>query len=367
MPPTTVAILGAGFIAEIHLESYQRFVPDAQVTAVYSRTEEHARAFAARHHIARWFTDMDRAIAESDSDVVDICLPNLLHHRATLAAARAGKHVIIEKPLCLTLDEADEMIAACDAAGKQLMYAEELCFAPKYERVRRLVQEGAVGDVYMLKQLEKHSGPHSDWFYDVEQSGGGVLMDMGCHAFAWFRWMLGGNPTVRSVWATMDTVLHKGRTRGEDNAVTIVEFERGVIGVAEDSWAKPGGMDDRIEVYGTGGYSEADLFRGNAAVTYSDKGYGYALEKAGSTQGWTFTIFEEAFNQGYPHELRHFIECVREGKTPVVTGRDGRAVLEILYAAYASARTGQKVTLPFRPAVRRPVDLWNGPTEEPQP
>jgi myo-inositol 2-dehydrogenase/D-chiro-inositol 1-dehydrogenase len=363
MPPTTVAILGAGFIADIHLESYHRFVPDAQVSAVYSRSPERAKAFAARHHIPRWFTDIDRAIAESDSEVIDICLPNVLHHRATLAAARAGKHVIIEKPLCMTLEEADEMIAACDTAGRQLMYAEELCFAPKYERVRRLVQEGAVGDVYMLKQLEKHSGPHSDWFYDVEQSGGGVLMDMGCHAFAWFRWMLGGAPRVRSVWATMDTVLHKGRTRGEDNAVAVVEFEGGVIGVAEDSWAKPGGMDDRIEVYGTSGYSEADLFRGNAALTYSDKGYGYALEKAGSTQGWTFTIFEEAFNQGYPHELRHFIECVRENKAPLVTGHDGRAVLEILYAAYASARTGAKVSLPFRPVVRKPVDLWNGATE----
>jgi myo-inositol 2-dehydrogenase/D-chiro-inositol 1-dehydrogenase len=361
MPTTRVAILGAGFIAEIHLESYHRFVPDAEVVALYSRRPEHARAFAERHHISQSFTDLDRAITESDCDVVDVCLPNMLHHRATLAAARAGKHVIIEKPFCMTLEEADEMIGACEAAGRKLMYAEELCFAPKYERVRRLVQENAVGDVFMMKQLEKHSGPHSDWFYDVEQSGGGVLMDMGCHAFGWFRWMLGGRPVVKSVWATMDTVFHKGRTHGEDNAVAVVEFENGVIGLAEDSWAKPGGMDDRIEVYGTGGYTEADLFRGNAALTYSEKGYGYALEKAGTTQGWTFTIFEEAFNQGYPHELRHFIECVREDRPPLVTGHDGRAVLEMLYAAYASARTGQKVQLPFTPVVHKPIDLWNGP------
>jgi predicted dehydrogenase len=114
-------------------------------------------------------------------------------------------------------------------------------------------------------------------------------------------------------------------------------------------------------VYGTSGYSEADLFRGSSAVTYSEKGYGYALEKAGSTQGWTYTIFEEAFNQGYPHALRHFIACARGDETPLVTGRDGRVVLEMLYAAYASARTGQKVPLPFRPLVRKPVDLWNGP------
>ena len=99
---------------------------------------------------------------------MDICLPNDLHARVTIAAAKAGKHVIIEKPLCLTLEEADEMIATCKAHNRKLMYAEELCFAPKYERVRQLVREGAIGSIYFLRQCEKHSGPHSDWFYDVE-------------------------------------------------------------------------------------------------------------------------------------------------------------------------------------------------------
>ena len=357
MPRTKVAILGAGFIADIHLESYKRFVPDAEVTAIFSRTADRVERVAAHWSIPRWFTDVDALIAEADCDVVDICLPNFLHHHAVLAAARAGKHIIIEKPLCMTLEEADEMIAVCAQHGRKLMYAEELCFAPKYERVRRLVREGAVGEIYMLKQLEKHSGPHSDWFWDVNQSGGGVLMDMGCHAFAWFRWMLGNAP-VRSVWATMDTVVHKERTRGEDNAVCIVEFDNGVIGLAEDAWAKPGGMDDRIEVYGTKGVSFADLFRGSSAHTYSEEGYGYAAEKAGSTQGWTFTMFEEVFNQGYPHELHHFIQCVREDEQPLVTGEDGRAVLEMIYAAYASARSGAKVALPFSPTVKRPIDLW---------
>lgn len=360
MPKTRVALVGAGFIADIHLESYARFVHNAEVTAIYSRSHERAERVARHWGIPRWFTDVDRLLAEADCEVVDICLPNFLHHEVTLKAARAGKHVIIEKPLCLTLEQADEMIAVCREQRRKLMYAEELCFAPKYERVRKLVGEGAVGDVYMLKQLERHSGPHSDWFWDVDQSGGGVLMDMGCHAFAWFRWMLGGHPRVKSVWATMDTVRHKDRTKGEDNAVTIVEFDGGVIGLAEDGWAKPGGMDDRVEVYGTTGVSFADLFRGNSAATYSETGYGYAAEKAGSTQGWTYTNFEEVFNQGYPHELQHFIECVREDTTPLVTGEDGRAVLEIIYAAYASARSGAKVTLPFHPKVAKPIDLWKG-------
>jgi myo-inositol 2-dehydrogenase/D-chiro-inositol 1-dehydrogenase len=359
MAKTKVALLGAGFIADIHIESYQRFVPDAEVVAVYSRDKNRADTFAKKHHIAHGFDNFEQAITESGCEVVDICLPNFLHARVCLAALNAGKHVIIEKPLAMTLEEADSMIDAAKKNNRLLMYAEELCFAPKYERVRKLVGEGAVGNVYMLKQAEKHSGPHSDWFYDVNQSGGGVLMDMGCHGLAWFRWMLGA-PKVKNVFATMHTQLHKGRTKGEDHSICIVEFEGGIIGVAENSWAKHGGMEDSVEVYGTGGVCYADLFMGNSALTYSEKGYGYAMEKAGSTQGWTFTIFEEAFNQGYPQELAHFIRCVRDGEKPLVTAEDGRAVLEMMYAAYESARTGAKVDLPFAPKVDKPIDLWLG-------
>ena len=360
MQRTKVAILGAGFITDIHLESYHRFVPEAEVVAVYARNATKAKEFAAKHHIPQWYDNLDDAINKSGCEVVDICLPNYLHAEATLKAAAARKHVIIEKPLAVTLEEADKMIAACETAGVKLMYAEELCFAPKYERVRSLVKEGAVGNVYMLKQSEKHSGPHTDWFYDINYSGGGVVMDMGCHAIGWFRWML-NNAKVKSVYASMSTVLHGGRTKGEDNTVMIIEFENGVTGVAENSWAKHGGMDDKSEVHGTGGVIYADLFLGNAALAYSKNGYGYAMEKADTTAGWSFPIFEEAFNQGYPHELKHFIECVQNNTEPLVTGKDGRAVLEIIYAAYASAGLGKKVELPFHPKVKLPIQLWLEP------
>lgn len=356
MEKTKVAVLGCGFISNIHLESYERFVPDAEVVAVYSRNGEKAKKFAEEHGIPQVYANVDELLEKSGCDVVDICLPNYLHYEACLKAAKSGKHVIVEKPIALTLEQADEMIAECKKAGKLLMYAEELCFAPKYERVRALVNSGAVGEVYMVKQAEKHSGPHSRWFYEEDYAGGGVMMDMGCHALAWMRWILGGAPKIKSVYASMSTVMHD--TRCDDNTVTLVEFENGVLGMAEDSWAKHGGMDDRIEVYGKKGVSYADLFRGNSALTYSLEGYGYAMEKAGSTAGWSFTVFEEAFNQGYPHELAHFIKCVREGLKPKVTGEDGRAVLEMIYAAYESARTGKKVELPFYAKVEKPVDLW---------
>jgi myo-inositol 2-dehydrogenase / D-chiro-inositol 1-dehydrogenase len=357
MQRTKVAILGAGFISDIHIESYHRFIPEAEVVAVYARNKDKVQNFANKHHVPKVYTDLDAIINDSGCDIVDICLPNFLHHEATLKAAKARKHIIIEKPLAVTLEEADEMIAACRQYGVKLMYAEELCFAPKYERVRQLVKEGAVGEIYMLKQAEKHSGPHSDWFYDVNLSGGGVLMDMGCHALEWFRWMT-NNAKALSVYATMSTVLHKERTRGEDNSVVIVEFDNGVTAVAENSWAKHGGMDDRSEVHGTGGVVYADLFMGNSAISYSKHGYGYAMEKADTTVGWSFTVFEEVFNQGYPHELKHFVDCVRNNKEPLVKGEDGRVVLELIYAAYASAGEGRKIMLPFKAEVKKPIDLW---------
>src|SRR5205809_345198 len=148
MTKTKIALLGAGFIADIHLESYHRFVPEAEVVAVYTRDPQRAEAFARKHGIPRWFNELEQAISDSGCDVVDVCIPNFLHRDAVIAAAKAGKHVIIEKPLCLTLEEADEMIMACKTNHRKLMYAEELCFAPKYERVRKLVQEGAIGKIF---------------------------------------------------------------------------------------------------------------------------------------------------------------------------------------------------------------------------
>jgi len=351
-----IGLMGTGFSANIHMESYTRFVSEAEVVAVFG-TGASASPFAARHGV-RAFTDME-AFMNAGFDIADICIPNYLHHEACMTAAAAGKHTIVEKPMALTLEQADAMIAAFKNKNLKLMYAEQLCFTPKYERVRALVGAGAVGDVYMVKQAEKHSGPHSPWFYDKHKSGGGVMMDMGCHAMAWFRWM-NKNAAVNSVYADMKTVYHSGITDCEDNTVAVVEFANGVTCVAENSWAKHGGMDDRVEIHGTKGVCYADLFYGNSSLTYSLDGYDYASEKAGSTKGWSFTMFEEAFNQGYPEELRHFVSCVRDDKQPLVTGEDGRAALEMIYAAYASAKSGAKVSLPFAAAVNYPMELWKG-------
>jgi myo-inositol 2-dehydrogenase / D-chiro-inositol 1-dehydrogenase len=360
MKTVRVGLVGSQFVSTIHLEAL-RAVPACEVIAVASATEAHAQGFAERHGVPRWFTDYRKMYELPELDLVVLGLPNDLHCDATVSAAAAGKHVVCEKPLCLNLAEADAMIDACRKAKVKLMYAEELCFTPKYVRLKQLIDEGALGRIHLVKQCEKHDGPHAGWFWDVRRSGGGVAMDMGCHAIEFFRWLLGGKGgkcAVKSVYADLGTYVHGDKTLGDDSTTLLFKMDGGATAIAEESWAKPGGMDDRAEVYGSEGVAYADLLRGNAIHTFSKRGYGYAVEKAGATQGWTFTIYEEAWNYGFHQEMAHFVGCVRDDRAPLCTGEDGRAVLEALFAAYASAGQGRRIDLPFATDARRPIDLW---------
>jgi myo-inositol 2-dehydrogenase / D-chiro-inositol 1-dehydrogenase len=351
-----VGLIGSQFITSIHAEALGA-CSQADIRAVASPTPGNASACARRHRIPQHFTDYHHLLDLPDVDMVVVGVPNHLHCQIALDAAAAGKHVVMEKPLCLNLAEADRMIAACARAKVKLMYAEELCFAPKYVRLKALLDDGALGRPTLIKQSEKHSGPHAAHFWDVARSGGGVTMDMGCHAIEFFRWML-GRPPVRSVYAQMSTLVHGDKTRGDDNSILLLEFADGTIGLAEESWTKLGGMDDRAEVHGSKGVAYADLLHGNAVEAFSSTGYGYSVEKAGSTVGWSFPVYEEAWNYGFHAEMAHFVDCVQNDRTPLVTGEDGKVVLEVIFAAYESARTGRKVALPFHTTALRPIDLW---------
>jgi myo-inositol 2-dehydrogenase/D-chiro-inositol 1-dehydrogenase len=355
-----VGIIGSQFAGDIHAAAL-RMVPDAaEVVAVASPTPGHAEELAKRYEIPHVFHDYRDMLKERDIELVTITAPNKLHRTMALDIARAGKHVVCEKPLCLTLAEADEMIDVCRSQGVLLLYAEELFFTPKYVRAKEMADQGAFGKVYLVKQSEKHFGPHSQWFWDVERSGGGVLMDMGCHGIAFCYWFLGRSP-IRTVYAQLGTYVHRDKTKGDDDALCILEFENGAVGLIETSWARRGGMDDRTEVYGEGGVTYANLMMGNALPTYSEYGFGYAVEKAPTTKGWTYPVYEELWNYGFPQEMRHFARCVRGQESPQATGEDGRVVLEAIFAGYASAGAGRKMPLPYSAEPNAlPIHGWLG-------
>src|SRR6266404_352265 len=172
-----VGVIGSQFQAEIHAASFQMMPHEAEVVAIASPTPGNAAALAKRFGIPRVFTDYREMLKERDIEMVTIAAPNSLH-------AQMAKDIACEKPLAMTIAEGEEMISVAKQHGVLLMYGEELFFTPKYLKAKEMADAGAFGKIYLVKQSEKHFGPHSAWFWDVNRSGGGALMDLGCHGIA---------------------------------------------------------------------------------------------------------------------------------------------------------------------------------------
>ncbi len=348
-----IGLCGSRYIGALYAHSLKQ-VHGAQIVAVCSPNT--ASEFAARQGIAAHYNDYRSMIEDCDLDAVAIAAPNDLHYDICLAAAAAGKHVLCEKPLALNLQEADAMVAACDRAGVVLMYAENLLFAPMYVRAHQLAREGAVGQPFLVKQSQSHGGPYSPWFWDVDRAGGGVLMDMGCHSISAICWFMGGWP--QAVTAHLGRYLHHDKTLGEDHSTLLLHFPGGALGLAENSWAMPGG-NDFLEVYGPNGRLTADLERGPSLRLYRAPGTETASDPSTRT-GWQFAMYEEAWQFGFPQELQHFVDVI-EGRQPLrSSGADGRKVLEIICAAYESARLQHPIALPFPSTREKPIDHWLG-------
>src|SRR5271154_3096752 len=173
-----VGIIGSQFAADLHAAALQTSGSEAEVVAVASPTPGNAAALAQKHGIPRVFVGYRDMLKESDIEMVTIAAPNYLHAQMALDCAQAGKHIVCEKPLAMTIEEGEEMVDAAKRQGVLLMYAEELLFTPKYVRAKEMADARAFGKVHLIKQTEMHSGPHSPWFWDVNRSGGGAFMDL---------------------------------------------------------------------------------------------------------------------------------------------------------------------------------------------
>ncbi len=349
-----LGLIGAQFIGNLYVYSLRQ-VSGATITAVASPNT--AATFAARHSIPAYFTDYHELIRSAEIDAVAIAAPNDLHFDACLAAAEAGKHVLCEKPLAMSLAQSDRMVEACRQAGVVLFYAENLLFAPMYNKVRDLAKKGAVGVPFLVKQSQSHGGPYSPWFWDVDRSGGGVLLDMGCHSIHSICYTMGEWP--EAVTATARQYKHADKGRGEDHTTVLLHFPGNRLGIAENSWAMPGGTD-YLEVYGPEGRLTANLERGAALTMYRAPAEESAAETSASRSGWQFPMYEEAWQFGFPQELQHFVDIIEGRAESRSTGDDGRRVLEIICAAYESARTHQRVALPFPSTALKPIDHWLG-------
>ena len=349
-----VAIVGAGFAADLHAQALTA-TGRARVCGVTSARAE-SRADFARRWSCTGYVSIAEMLDRETPDAVTLAMPNAHHLAATREAAARGIHVICEKPLARTLAEAEEMVSLCEDAGVHLLYAEQLCFAPRYRRVKELIDAGALGRIIQINHWERHNGPHARWFYDPALSGGGVTLDMGCHGIELMRWLL-NKPAVSTVSAHIGTYLHTDEVV-DDHSVVTLTFADGTRGIADSSWAAPGGIDERLEVLGTGGVLKADLARGQSMLVYSESTTSFATEKADHTQGWSWVSHDDAWTWGWRGEFEHFVDVLAGTTSPQETGRDGVEVLRLVSAAYASAAEGALITMPYDPGDEAPVTIW---------
>lgn len=345
-----ISLLGTGLIGMFYTLVLQGQRSRDRVLNVYSRSEGRAAEFAAKWNIPRHSTNLREVIHDPETDVVVVGLPNHLHEEAVVEAAKAGKAVLCTKPLARTAPEALRMLEAVEKAGVFAGYLEDLVYTPKTLKAIESVHRGALGKVLWARSRETHPGPHSAWFWDKSQSGGGAIIDLGCHCIEIARSFIGKDIRPVEVVCWGDTQVHP--IEAEDHAVGMVRYENGAVGQFEVSWTFRGGMDLRDEVSGTEGTIFLNHWLRTGLEMFTAKGSGdYVAEKAEGNTGWLFPVGDEAGALGYVEMFTDMLNALDAGTLPRETFYDGYIVNAIMDAAYESMKT--KRWEPVRLAVWR--------------
>ncbi|WP_442598820.1 Gfo/Idh/MocA family protein [Neobacillus sp. D3-1R] len=339
MTKLKVAVIGCGSIAKHrHLPEYHLH-NKVEIVAVCDIVAERAEAMAAQYG-AQAFTDYQEAINLEEVDAVSVCLPNYLHAPVSIASLNAGKHVLCEKPMATSKEEAEAMIAAAKANGKKLMIAHNQRFVASHRKAKEIIESGKLGKVYSFKTTFGHPGPESwsvdgagSWFFNKEKAFIGAMGDLGVHKADLMRYLLG---EFSEVGAFIETNA-KQNTEVDDNAVCILRTESGIIGTLTASWAYVAGGDNSTVIYGEKGilrleadpvYSLIEEYRDGSVVNHK-------LDKIQTN---------DEGGQTTSHVINHFVESILENKEPLITGEEGMKSLEIILAALESQETKQIIS-----------------------
>ena len=346
-----IAMLGSGFIGRFYADSLQGYRSKDKIVCIYSRREESTKKFANDYNVAFATTNMEEAINRPEVEVVCISLPNNLHEEAVMLCCKHKKAVMTTKPLGRNAAEAKRMLEAVEKAGIFNGYLEDLVYTPKFIKAIESVKNGALGRILWAKSRETHPGPHSEWFWDIEQAGGGCILDLGCHCVEITRSYIGKDIKPIEVMCWADTQVKP--IDAEDHAIGLVKYENGSIGQFEVSWTFRGGLDLRDEVMGTEGTIWTNNFlRTGFEMFTTGKAANYVSEKAESDKGWLFPVGDELNELGYNHMFMDMFNSLEQNKQPRETFYDGYIVNAVLDAAYKSAKTKK-----WEPVV---LDIWRG-------
>lgn len=341
------AIIGTGVIAEVHAREIAA-IPGARLVAVAGKSEERAKAFARRYG-AVGYADYRDMLRRGDIDVVNICTPSGTHGDLAACALLSGKHVMIEKPMEITLEKADRILETAAASGLKVAVISQHRFDPSVIRVKREIDSGKLGALVMAEAAVNWY--RTQGYYDSGQwrgtwqwDGGGVLMNQSIHTIDILQYLMG---PVESVFALTGTMAHE-RIEVEDVAAAVIRFRNGAIGTLSCTTAAYPGYSNRLEIFGRSGSAviEADVLTHLYRKESETEGLPVNEAVLPSSQTATGASDPAAISgEAHRRQFEDMIESVLTGREPLVNGEEGKKPLEIILAIYRSAREGRPVRL----------------------
>jgi len=334
-------IIGIGHVSSIHAQCIQQ-LETCRLVAVCSRSEEKAKKAGQEYGVA-YHTNFIEMIQRRDIDAVSICTPSGMHLEPALAAAQAGKHVIIEKPIEITLERADHIIRACQEAKVKLAVIFQHRFDEATQKLKIAVQKMALGKLILGDAYVKwHRTPQyyasGGWRGTLQWDGGGALINQSIHTIDLLQWIMG---PVTSVYGKIGTFTH--HIEGEDVGLALLTFESGAMGIIEGSTSIYPGFPERLEIHGEkgtvileGGNIKTWAIHGEPAIGPSDPS---TSKKSGAADPMAIGI------AGHLAQYRDFIDAIVNDREPLVNGMEGRKALEIVLAIYQSSREKRVVYL----------------------
>ncbi len=333
-----VAVIGCGSIARRrHLPEYNA-EENVEIVAVCDVVKERAEDMVNLYG-GTAYTDYLTLLEDDEIDAVSVCLPNALHAPVSIAALKAGKHVLCEKPMATSIEEAKAMNEAAEINGKKLMIAHNQRFVASHVKAKELIEGGEIGKVYSFRTTFGHPGPErwsidgaDSWFFDKERAFIGAMGDLGVHKSDLMRYLLG---EILEVGAFVETKA-KDNTDVDDNAVCILKTKTGVIGTLAASWSYVSGGDNSTVIYGENAVLRLEDDPEHSLVVQYKNGdvVKYELQKIQTN---------EAGGQQTTHVVENFVDCIANDTVPAVSGEEGMKSLQVILAALEANETKRVV------------------------
>lgn len=356
--PLKIGLVGTGSIARLHRNAYEQFPEKVKLIAVCDINEEAVKKFASSLNLNKIYTDANDLLEKADIDAVDICTTHDTHYQLTLAAAEAGKHILLEKPMAITMDNCREMVKKTEKAGVTFMIGQNLRYLPQSQSVYKMINNGDLGEIWTVQSLDvmgsipprsKVSSPPDSihWYFNGKRSGGGSLITLSIHSIDLFRYYVGD---IKRVFGKKWTNHPFFSNDAEDRVIAHLFFENGAIGYIMSSFTTVSPWSHRYMIFGEKATIVSDppvgeinirQFLGPLMISAKDRDAGLKNKFIPIKPNMEGISSEDP----YVNEILHFAECCQDGTKPISNGKDNLGTMKAIFGIYKSAQIGKMVDL----------------------